>query len=663
MKSPVRFINLHRLIAVAAIIAAVFAAGYMLAGNGEKTRKQTVETAESPVEFWTCSMHPQIRQAEPGQCPICGMDLIPVKEDVQPLDTARRIRLTPEAARLAEIRTTPVERRFATARIRLDGKIQYNEISISHITAWVPGRIERLFVDYTGIAVNKGDHMVELYSPELITAQQELLLGLKMLKSGGGTIASRTRENVEAARKKLRLWGLTDLQIQQVERSGEPSERITIYAPRSGIVIDKNAFEGMYVNTGARIYTVADLSQLWAMLDAYESDLAWIRYGQEVTFRTAAYPSQTFTGTIAFIDPILDQKSRTVDVRVNVANPDGRLKPEMIVTAQVRSRVAAAGKVMDPDLAGRWICPMHPDVVKDTAGTCDICGMGLVTAESLGYTTVEQIAEPPLVIPDSAPLITGERAIVYIAVPEKQGVFEGREIVLGPRAGDFYIVEHGLAEGEQVVVNGNFKIDSAVQIQAKPSMMSPKEDTQGTQKRVHEHAAQAAEQPLFRAPEVFRRQLDGVVSAYYELQQALSRDDFPRASNSLDNLLGKLQKVDMSLLTGPAHMAWMKNRRQFEKEVASARGAENITAMRRLFEKISDSLFHILQQFGAGGTVAINRFRCPMASENRGAYWLQELVKTQNPYFGSSMYRCGSLVSTIAEIPGGNGRDGHSHGK
>jgi len=293
---------------------------------------------------------------------------------------------------------------------------------------------------------------------------------------------------LEAAREKLRLLGLDDEQIKNIESIGAPQTHITINSPMSGIVIHKNATEGMYVDTGTPIYRVADLSRLWVKLDAYESDLPWIRYGQEVEFTTQAYPGQVFKGTISFIDPVLNDKTRTVKVRVNVDNSEGKLKPQMFVKAVVRSTVAAGGKVMAAEMAGKWICPMHPDVVKAKAGTCDICGMDLVTTESLGFIKTETPGKAPLVIPASAPLITGKRAVVYVRLPNrKKPTYEGREIVLGPRAGDFYLVESGLQEGEIVVTNGNFKIDSAMQIQAKPSMMNPQGQKVPMEHHEHSH--------------------------------------------------------------------------------------------------------------------------------------------------------------------------------
>jgi Cu(I)/Ag(I) efflux system membrane fusion protein len=427
---------------------------------------------------WYCSMHPQIVRDRPGQCPICAMDLIPMPKDMTAETSPRELTVSEEAAKLMDIQTTAVERKFVAREVRMVGKVAYDETRVKSITAWVSGRIDRLFVDFTGTTVMKGHHLVDLYSPDLVSAQAELLQSLKATRSMGQGGAEYVRTSNEAtlaaAREKLRLLGLSARQVESIEASGEPLTHLTINAPIGGVVIDKMATEGMYVNTGTHIYTVADLSQVWVLLDAYESDLPWIRYGQPVTFTAGAYPGDSFYGWISFIAPMLDPKTRTVRVRVNVPNPDRRLKPEMFVHALVTTQIAQGGKVMEPDMAGKWICPMHPSVVEETAGTCDICGMDIVTTESLGYTAAATAGMPPLVVPATAPLITGSRAVVYVQQPDRERpTFEGREVVLGPRAGDHYLVASGLNEGERVVTNGNFKIDSALQIQAKPSMMSP----------------------------------------------------------------------------------------------------------------------------------------------------------------------------------------------
>ena len=366
-------------------------------------------------------MHPQIRQSKPGQCPICGMDLIPVTGGASHSGIgAREIELSAAAQKLAGVETAPVERRSVAVEIRLAGKVQMDETRVAYITPRIPGRIDRLYANFTGMAVNAGDPLAEMYSPELVSAQQELLLAAK-LPGGDGSSESL----LDATRERLRLWGLTADQIAGIERNGQVHDHVTFTSPIGGVVVEKEAREGQYVETGVRLFTVADLSRVWVQLDAYESDLAWLHDGQEVEVEVEAYPGEPLKGTIAFMDPVLDPVTRTVKVRVEVPNADGRLKPEMFVHALVRAPVVRDGEAA------------------------------------------------PLVIPASAPLVTGTRAVVYVAVPEHEGVFEGRDIVLGPRAGAFYVVREGLKEGEQVVVQGAFKIDSSLQIQGKPSMMAP----------------------------------------------------------------------------------------------------------------------------------------------------------------------------------------------
>jgi Cu(I)/Ag(I) efflux system membrane fusion protein len=565
------------------------------------------------------------------------MDLIPASSeggDIGP----RQISFSQEALKLMEIDTTAVQRRFVTADIRMVGKIDYDETRVKHITAWVPGRIDRLYVDFTGIKVEKGDHMVYLYSKELLADQRALLAaiaGAQSIKPESSDLASRLKSaNVEAVRTRLRLRGLNDEQIAEIETAGEPVTHLTIYSPIGGVVIEKSATEGMYVDVGTRIYTVADLSKLWVKLDAYESDLPWIRYGQEVEFSTEAYPGQVFKGVISFHDPVLNAKTRTVKVRVNVDNPDGKLKPEMFVRAVLRAKVARGGAVMDSNLEGKWICPMHPSVVKTQPGACDICEMDLVTTDSL-YTAVGAPNEPPLVIPATAPLITGKRAVVYVQVPDaNKPTFEGREVVLGPRAGDYYLVTEGLAEGEIVVTNGNFKIDSALQIQAKPSMMS---------------AEDGRKREVFEVPHEYRGQLWGVVQQYFPLQAALAGDDKDGAARVADKMLGVLSAVDIGLVSGKAHDVWMDNSMKIKAALDKIKEAEGIERMREEFEKLSNELIAVVEQFGAHGANTLYKLNCPMAFDNKGADWLQMDEDTHNPYFGASMLKCGQVVQVIGD--------------
>ncbi|MFC1671908.1 efflux RND transporter periplasmic adaptor subunit [Planctomycetota bacterium] len=467
---------------IAAVIAAVVFVLLIGIAIGRRGREPVPGGAaaetEKKVKFWTCSMDPQIKQPDPGLCPLCAMDLIPVYDSGGEEGTGpRTLVMSKAAAALAEVETASVERKFVEARVQLAGKIDYDETRLKHITARFPGRLDRLYVNYTGVSVRKGDHLINIYSPELLSAQEELIQARKTHEKAKGSDSEYARRSAEttlnAVREKLRLWELTDEQIASIEKSGKASDHVTVYSPVSGVVIRKAVNEGSYVGTGTRIYTIVDLSRVWVLLDAYESDLEWIRYGQNVEFSTEAYPGKPFRGTITFVPPVMDEKTRTVKVRVVAENSDGKLKPGMFVRATVRPKVAAGGKVMDPRLAGKWISPMHPEVIKDKPGSCDVCGMDLVKAEELGYAVAGE-NNAPLVIPASAPLLTGKRAVVYVKVEGSEKLaFEGREIVLGPRAGDYYVVRKGLVEGETVVARGAFKIDSALQIEAKTSMMSP----------------------------------------------------------------------------------------------------------------------------------------------------------------------------------------------
>lgn len=643
-----RLKSLTRYAGILVVLLLAFLVGYLFrpavpaqAGDGH-AEHASAEPAKPQI--WTCSMHPQIKLPNPGLCPICNMDLIPLEEDDSDA-SSRTLTVSENARRLMDIETAPVERKSVTATVRMTGKIDYDETRLATISAWVPGRLERLFVDYTGVTVNQGDHLVELYSPDLYSAQEELLQARKAVSGTQGSNSSLIRDitqsTVEAARDKLRLWGLTKEQIDEIEQSGKARDHVTIYAPIGGIVIHKNALEGQYVDTGTKIYTIADLAQVWVYLDAYESDLRWLGYGQEVEFTTVAYPGETFRGTIVFIDPVLNDKTRTVRVRVNAPNPDGRLKPQMFVRAAVHAPIAEGGRVLRADLSGKWICPMHPDVIKDQAGDCDICGMPLVDAESLYPAGDPDDAEEPLVIPASAALITGTRAVVYVEVPDaEKPTYEGREIVLGPRAGDYYLVKEGLRAGERVVVKGNFKIDSSLQIQARPSMMQPEETPGGTQ--------QAAEpQPLESVNPAFRGQLSAVLQAYYGIQQALANDQFQPARQAFTQTQTALESVDESLLPGEQLDLWTQLASPMQAALAQGANVNDIEALRTAFHPLSQSLIKAVQTFGHLGSSPAYITYCPMAFNDAGAHWLQSHEDILNPYFGASMLTCGVVEKSI----------------
>lgn len=439
-----------------------------------------VQKKEKQIKYWTCSMHPQIKLPQPGQCPICAMNLIPVYEESFDGNSSEdSLTLSESARRMAEVETTEVQYQTVYNQVRLVGKVDYDETRLSYISAWVPGRIDRLFVDFTGTQVRKGDHMIKLYSPELISAQEEYIQAIKNWKDTKNSELSVMRETAQAtlksSKEKLRLLGISDDQVQAVAEQQVVQEHLTINSPVTGTVIHKNGFEGQYVKTGDKIYTIADLSRVWVYIDAYESDIQWLHYGQHVQVEAEAFPGEIFHGKVAFVDPFVDEKTRTIKLRVNVQNENNKLKPGMFVRADIKAELGESGEIYEQDLAGKWICPMHPEIVKEEKENCDLCGMDLIPTSEFGFAGQPLKQNKVLVIPDTAPLITGKRAVVYVEknTDEDNRLYEGREVVLGPRAGHQYVVMSGLSVGERVVVKGNFKIDSALQIQAKPSMMNP----------------------------------------------------------------------------------------------------------------------------------------------------------------------------------------------
>jgi len=556
----------------------------------EKTESATPQESEKQPELWTCSMHPNIKMSKPGKCPICGMDLIPltkVTED-KAEKSIRQISISKAARELMKIQTTPVERRYVTAEIRMVGKVAYDETKLGYISAWVPGRLDRLYVDYTGVEVEKGEHMVYMYSPELYATQDELIQAVKSRKDQKDEDIYFTDviNLIESARERLRLWGLKKEQIREIEKSEKPSDHMTIYAPMSGIVIEKLRQEGDYVNIGDRIYTVADLSKVWVMLDAYESDLVWLRYGQEIEFATDAYPGEKFVGRISFIEPVLNDKTRTVKVRVNVSNPDGKLKPDMFVHGVVHAQVAAGGRVMDPALTGKWICPMHPEVVKDDKGICDSCAMPLVHAETLGYMSAEEVAtSKPLVIPVTATLVTGTRAVVYVEVPGTElPTFEGREIVLGPRAGDYYLVRSGLREKEIVAKQGNFKIDSAVQIQAQPSMMTP------------EGGGKAAKQK--QLPEEFYAQIQKLEDSFRNVSNAVETKEMHQINTRFQDFGIALKEVNEELLTGYPSRLWKEFSMLLNNDVVEGSDVKLQKEAERIYASLKKHMRRMRDQMG-----------------------------------------------------------------
>ena len=578
-------------------IGIVFILGIWIGSAGHRSNavQSSAQEDVQSVQWWTCSMHPQIKLPEPGKCPICFMDLIPLESGDNSDIGLRELKMSETAVKLAEIETEPVRRGKPVASVRLSGTIEPDERNIKTITAWVPGRLEKLFVDFTGSEVKKGDPLVELYSPDLYSAQEELIQALS--QSGMNEDSDESAGVlVQAAREKLRQLGLTEDQLLDLEKRGTASERIVIVSPISGIVLHKTALQGNYVSKGSPIYTITDLSSVWAVLDACEKDVALLKTGQTASFEVEAIPGKTFPGKIRFIDPVLDAATRSVQVRLDVSNPQHLLKPGMFIRAVVHA-----------------VLP--------------------------GEKT------EPLLVPASAVLKTGMRAVVYVRKANaNEPVFEGREVLLGGKAGNDYVVLSGLEEGEQVVVQGNFKIDSAMQIQAKPSMMTPASEPAESINQPNEKPPMAADMNQNAIPHAspeFKSTLKPVYAAYFSMQRALAKDDFKSARNAAIAMRPGLSSVSSG------NTDWNGIRTELSKPLEHARHWPDIEAARKAFDTISQQIIRLEKEFGPVRSETTYRAFCPMAFDNKGAEWLQTDSTIANPYLGQAMPKCGEIKEKI----------------
>ncbi len=400
----------------------------------------------------------------------------PPPAEAGPSVKAPELTLPNAAVARAGIRTGRVIRAPAVHEVRMVGMLEVDETRLEHITAWTNGRVEAQPVSITGEQVTAGSTLVALYSPELLRAHQELLEGKAAVRaldaSASEFMRERAHARLEGGREKLRQLGLSEAGIARLEAASSAQEVFEIPSQMGGTVLEVLVRSGDHVKTGQRMYMVADLSELWLQLTAYESDLSWLRYGQTVRFEVESFPGRSFTGTIAFIHPVVDEQSRSVPVRVNVHNAELELYPGMFARATALAQVDAEGEVIAPNYSGRWICPMHPEVVADSPSTCQRCGMALLSAEDLGYSSAKD-SLPPLLVPAGAVLTEKQVGVVYLAAADSlQTTFRGRRVQLGPQVGDHYLVYSGLEVGDEVVVAGTFKVDSELQIRGLPSMMN-----------------------------------------------------------------------------------------------------------------------------------------------------------------------------------------------
>ena len=544
-----------------------------------------VTTSKSEkATIWTCSMHPQIRQDEPGDCPICGMDLIPADEAGSGNDNPLVLAMTKSAVKLASIETTTIGSSTAKGKsLKLNGKIQSDETKAASLVAHIPGRIEKLYVSYTGEKVRQGQKIATVYAPDLITAQKELLEAQK--------IVDISPQLLDAAKQKLKFWKISDAQINQILSQSKVQEYFDIYAEHSGVVKTKKVSVGDYLSKGEVLFDIMNLDNLWVIFDVYEDDLPNVRLGSKVIFTTPSVPNKTFKSSVSFIDPLINPKTRVASVRAEVRNIGNKLKPEMFVSGEIAGKTSASTVVT---------------------------------------------------VPKSAVLWTGEKSVVYVKVQDANvPSFEFREVELNGSTGTNYIISSGLENGEEVVTKGAFMIDASAQLNNQTSMMNrlvsikgeiPKKETipdfkNGTSKE-------------------FKSQLKDVVVKYLKLKDAFVQTDADLAKKMIPELMKQLKNVKMELLQGDAHMYWMKQLKTLKAHTEKIGNLSDVEAQRRQFSFATNALVNSIKAFGiTDDTFYVQH--CPMAFDNEGADWISDFSEIKNPYFGDKMLTCGITKDTI----------------
>ena len=572
--------------------------GWVLFGNvsNEKIVHNHAETV-AKSQMWTCSMHPQIMQLEAGDCPICGMDLIPAENSAEGL-MADQFKLTENAMALANIQTSIVGAGKAEdVTIKLSGKIVENEESNVVQVSYFAGRIEQLNVNSKGEKVRKGQLLATIYSPQLYAAQQELITSLSLKESQPALY--------KAVRNKLKLWKLSESQINQIETTGKIKENFPVYATVSGTVFEKLVVEGETIKQGQLLFKIANLNTVWANFDVYENQIDQFKKGQEVILSTNAHPNKEFKGKVDFIDPVIDMTTRTVKLRVVLPNKEEVFKPGMFVEGNIK--VFSTGK------------------------------------------------EALLKVPALAVLWTGERSVVYLKTNSTQAIFEMLEITVGNQIGDYYEVLEGLNIGDEIVTNGTFTVDAAAQLQGKKSMMNKSGGKVMTGNEGHfgmETSTSLNNERMsnfnerINVPKEFQNQLKVVFDAYIKLKDALVKDDAKSVTEVSKILLSNLSKIDKKLLTEKlVYDHWISLEKGIKASVISISKMPTINIQRNHFKHLSAYLTNAIEVFGINEKV-YHQF-CPMADGNKGAYWLSKEESVINPYFGNLMLTCGEVKQVI----------------
>ncbi len=581
----------------------------------EETATPKAESGGRKILYWYAPMDPTYIRDKPGKSPM-GMDLVPKYAGETGEAPEGAIKIDPATVQNIGVLTDTVKRGDLRVEVRTVGTLDYNDDKIFWVNTKYDGWLEKVHINYIGQPVRKGEPLFEIYSPDLVSTQEEYLNALrfrdKIAESGFPDAIARADRLVEASRSRLLYWDITDEQIRRLEEKGEITKTLTVVSPVSGLVVKKmdEALEGMYSKAGMNLYKIADLSSLWVHVEIYEYQLPWIKPGQEAQIEISYYPGETFHGKVLFFYPYLDEQTRTIKVCIEIPNADGRLRPEMFATVKF-SPVAARNAVL---------------------------------------------------VPEMAVLHSGERDVVVLDIGG--GRFEPRDVKLGLQGEGMYQVLEGLEGGETLVTSSQFLIDSESNLREAINKMlmakkgqppgpaikgfeepatkgmeqgsGTKDATRGSETKSMDHSKNQMK-PQIDDPKTIEA-LQGVLDAYLPIWRALAKDStvgIGQHARELAEAAGSAARnTDKSML---------KTQLEALEKAAAGMKTDDLNAARESMKFLSRALVAIFESHDVKMPKKYTIIECPMVKER----WIQDTEQVSNPFLGSAMPRCGTKVGEI----------------
>lgn len=545
----------------------------------KKGQSQNAETKKT----YTCPMHPQIVQDKPGTCPICGMELVEIKAGGDKTE----VNLNNSQIELANISVKPVTIQSIGSNLLLNGKVKADETQTEVVSTRVPGRLDKLFIKETGIHINQGEVIYEIYSEQLLTYEQEYLLAVEQAKALGD---KHSQAYLLAAKKKLWLYGMTEEQIKKLSSTKTTNARIQFVAPASGIVTEIMVAEGQYVAEGAPIYRLENLARLWVEAELYPNEASLIKVGDPLTVRVSGYEDELIPSKVIFLAPEYRQGSQIFLLRASIANPNYRFAPGM-----------------------------QAEIV------------------------FEHSKKKALTLPSEAVIREEQGSLIY--KKSGPGKFKAQIISTGLQNFDKVEVTDGLEEGDSVVVTGAYLLYSEIVLKKGVNPMAG-----------HHHGDVAVQevslsekpgpQTAVEVDPKFVRQLKEVLSPYLKIKNSLVASDANGASVNAKALNTSLNNVDMTLLKGDLHMKWMDDLKTIETSLKLIGSTGDLEIQRASFSRLTSALYAAIKTFVVQDIHAYYQF-CPMAFDNKGAFWISAEKEISNPYLGEAMLRCGETKETL----------------